>query len=179
MIRIVARTLFFLFALSFSRASFANPSDSTRNFLTDTSRATFHAQITTITQYHGAFHAAYSGLNSLASGPDDATSVTSTLFAGVRLWHGASFYFNPELGGGKGTFGGNGDCWISKWRNSANRQSSASDCYCSRILSANVCAFEFWQRPSLGRAKSIGDGCSARPLYHHAGQVRAPRFLRC
>src|SRR5205823_5779177 len=31
-----------------------------------------------------------------------AFSVTSTLFLGRKLWRGASFYFNPEVAGGKG-----------------------------------------------------------------------------
>jgi len=102
MTRIISFAAAVLFTVGFASYCIADPADTTRNFLSDTTCATFHAQITTITQYHGAFHAAYSGLNSLSSGPDDATSVTSTIFAGVRLWHGASFYFNPELAGGNG-----------------------------------------------------------------------------
>jgi high affinity Mn2+ porin len=102
MTRIIAFMMVFSLALGYTRASFANPSDSTRNFLTDTSRATFHLQLTTITQYHPAFYAAYSGKNSLDPNAEDATSVTSTIFSGVRLWHGGSIYFDPELAGGNG-----------------------------------------------------------------------------
>src|SRR5579863_1414889 len=105
MIRIAQFCLTLLFALFSANIGFANPADSTRYFLTDTSRATFHLQLTTITQYHGDFHAAYTGTNSLSPNAEEATSVTSTIFAGVRLWHGASFYFNPELAGGEGLSG--------------------------------------------------------------------------
>ena len=86
----------------FKSASYAVPTDTTRNFLTDTTRATFHLQLTTITQYHPAFNAAYNGKNSLDPNAEEATSVTSTIFVGVKLWQGASVYFNPELAGGNG-----------------------------------------------------------------------------
>ena len=102
MTRITQFPAVLLLTLCFASVGFANPSDSTRYFLTDTSRATFHFQGTTITQYHGAFAAAYSGNNSLSPNAEEATSITSTLFVGVRLWHGASVYFNPELAGGNG-----------------------------------------------------------------------------
>src|SRR5579871_4880786 len=89
-------------ALFFTGASMADPVDSTRFFLTDTTRASFHLQLTTITQYHGAFPAAYSGRNSMSPNAEAATSMTATLFAGTRLWKGAAFYFNPEMAGGQG-----------------------------------------------------------------------------
>ena len=38
----------------------------------------------------------------MSPNPESATSVTSTLFSGVRLWHGAGFYLDPELAGGQG-----------------------------------------------------------------------------
>ncbi|HVS95523.1 MAG TPA: carbohydrate porin [Puia sp.] len=62
-----------------------------------------HFQMTVIDQIHTGFHAAYSGANSFADTVEPgAVSVTSTLFLGRRLWRGASFYFNPELSGGRG-----------------------------------------------------------------------------
>ena len=62
-----------------------------------------HFQITVIAQRHLPFHSLYSGTNSLAdSAEPTATSLTSTLFLGRKLWRGASFYFNPEVSGGKG-----------------------------------------------------------------------------
>ena len=102
MTRIISFSAFLLLLVAFSGRSFATPVDSARNFLSDTTLATFHLQLTTITQYHPAFNAAYSGKNSLNSNAEEATSVTSTIFAGVKLWQGASFYFNPELAGGNG-----------------------------------------------------------------------------
>lgn len=62
-----------------------------------------HFQMTVIDQIHTDFHAAYSGNNSFADTVEPgATSVTSTLFIGRKLWKGAVFYFNPELSGGRG-----------------------------------------------------------------------------
>jgi high affinity Mn2+ porin len=63
---------------------------------------TLHFQQTTVTQGHPSFHAPYSGTNSLSPDGETETSITSTLFAGVALWPGASFYVNPELSGGSG-----------------------------------------------------------------------------
>lgn len=44
----------------------------------------------------------YSGPNSLSAHRENATSVTSTLFLGRRLWRNAALYFDPELSGGTG-----------------------------------------------------------------------------
>jgi len=65
-------------------------------------RWNFHFQSTVTTQYHPAFHAKYSGLNSLDHFDESTISVTSTIFLGARLWKGAQAYFNPELSGGTG-----------------------------------------------------------------------------
>jgi high affinity Mn2+ porin len=51
---------------------------------------------------HGAFTAPYQGDNSFWSKREVDTSITGTLFAGVRLWAGGEFYLNPEIAGGKG-----------------------------------------------------------------------------
>ena len=69
---------------------------------------TIHAQITTVFQYHPAFRADYSGINSLDNKADKALSLTSTLFIGRKLWKGASIYLNPELSGGTGLSGAHG-----------------------------------------------------------------------
>ena len=56
-----------------------------------------------------AFHAAYSGQNSLADTVEsNALSLTTTLFIGRKLWKGAAFYFNPEIAGGEGFSGAKG-----------------------------------------------------------------------
>lgn len=62
----------------------------------------FHFQTTVITQAHPAFHARYSGANSLDSTAESHSSVSMTLYFAARLWKSASVYFNPELSGGEG-----------------------------------------------------------------------------
>jgi high affinity Mn2+ porin len=62
----------------------------------------FHFQQTVITQYHPAFSAKYTGFSSLHPEEETQSSLTTTLFLGLRLWKGSSFYFNPELAGGSG-----------------------------------------------------------------------------
>jgi high affinity Mn2+ porin len=71
-------------------------------------RFNFHFQATYIYQYKPAFHAPYSGTNSLQPGEDKENSITSTLFFGVRLWKGAEIYINPEVAGGSGLSGAYG-----------------------------------------------------------------------
>ena len=64
---------------------------------------TYHFQLTVIDQNHSGFKSKYSGMNSLADSVErGANSVTSTLFLGRRLWHGAAAYFDAELSGGHG-----------------------------------------------------------------------------
>jgi high affinity Mn2+ porin len=65
-------------------------------------RFSFHFQQTIITQYKPAFSAKYSGDNSLLTGIETESSITSTLFGAARLWKGAQVFFNPEISGGAG-----------------------------------------------------------------------------
>lgn len=65
-------------------------------------RYNWHFQQTVITQYHPTFSAPYSGVNSLQPKEETQTSLTTTLFLGLRLWKHSAFYFNPELAGGAG-----------------------------------------------------------------------------
>src|SRR5580693_6378503 len=82
------------FLIGFAQQNGALLKDSTWNF---------HFQLTVISQAHPGFNAKYSGMNSLADTPEfGATSITTTLFLGKKLWRGAAFYFNPELSGGRG-----------------------------------------------------------------------------
>lgn len=62
----------------------------------------FHFQQTVITQTKPRFSAAYSGNNSLLTTHETASSLTTTLYGGARLWKGAEAYFNPEMSGGSG-----------------------------------------------------------------------------
>lgn len=68
-----------------------------------------HFQLTAVSQSHPSFHARYSGPNSLADTSEKGIlSVTTTLFAGRKLWKNAAFYFNPEIAGGAGLSGARG-----------------------------------------------------------------------
>ncbi len=64
-----------------------------------------HFQLTVIGQAHAGFHAPapLPNSNSLANSVESgATSITSTLFLGRKLWKGAAIYLNPEISGGAG-----------------------------------------------------------------------------
>jgi high affinity Mn2+ porin len=74
----------------------------------DSSRFTIHFQQTIASQAHSKFTAPYEGKNSLRMSEDPATSLTSTLFLGAKLWRNASFYINPEIAGGSGLSGTTG-----------------------------------------------------------------------
>ncbi|HMG08624.1 MAG TPA: hypothetical protein VK609_08955, partial [Mucilaginibacter sp.] len=52
-------------------------------------RFNFHFQQTVITQYKPSFGADYTGANSLLTGSETQSSITTTLFGGARLWKGA------------------------------------------------------------------------------------------
>ena len=76
----------------------AQPPDSTKP-----SDWSSHFQLTVINQIHSGFHAKYSGMNSLSDSVEPAaTSITTTLFLGRKLWKGAAIYVNPEVSGGRG-----------------------------------------------------------------------------
>lgn len=78
--------------------AFAQSPDSTK-----ASPWSVHFQLTVINQSHSGFKAAYSGTNSLADSVETgATSITTTLYLGRKLWKNAAVYFNPELSGGRG-----------------------------------------------------------------------------
>lgn len=61
-----------------------------------------HFQLTTVTQAHPRFDAAYSGRNSLSPDSEHETTVTSTLSAGVRLSRSTEVFLDGELSGGSG-----------------------------------------------------------------------------
>ena len=62
----------------------------------------FHAQLTSVSQYHPAFHADFSGPNSLNSGNRGDTTNDVTLFLGLRPWKGAEIWLDPEIDQGFG-----------------------------------------------------------------------------
>jgi high affinity Mn2+ porin len=55
-----------------------------------------HGQFTFVTQYHPAFHSAFSGPQSIARGDRSAETVSQTSYLGARLWEGAEAWANPE-----------------------------------------------------------------------------------
>jgi len=65
-------------------------------------------QATSIGQYHGKFHAPYSGPFSLQNHLERDVSLTTTIFLGLRLSNHTTLYFNPEIAGGRGFSGVNG-----------------------------------------------------------------------
>lgn len=67
-----------------------------------------HFQLTTIDQWHGSFHSPYVGPASLLPNPEEAMSLTTTVFTITRLWKNAYFFFDPEISGGKGFSGASG-----------------------------------------------------------------------
>jgi high affinity Mn2+ porin len=81
----------------FTITKFATAQDSLKN-----QRFNLHFQQTIITQYKPGFSAPYTGNNSLLTGEETQTSLTTTLFGGARLWKGMEAYFNPEMSGGAG-----------------------------------------------------------------------------
>lgn len=76
---------------------FAQSSDTLKN-----EWFSIHGQTTVINQFKPGFSAKYTGQNSLLTGEEDKTSITTTLFLGARLWRGATIFFDPELAGGYG-----------------------------------------------------------------------------
>ncbi|MBS1560032.1 MAG: carbohydrate porin [Bacteroidetes bacterium] len=61
-----------------------------------------HFQMTTVTQYHPAFSAAYSGANSMSDSSEGATSLTTTFFFTWHVSPNILVRFDPELAGGAG-----------------------------------------------------------------------------
>jgi high affinity Mn2+ porin len=63
---------------------------------------TLHFQLTTVTQNHQTIKAPYSGPKSLQQKEKPATSLTASVFAGVRLFKNTELFVNPEMAGGEG-----------------------------------------------------------------------------
>jgi high affinity Mn2+ porin len=74
----------------------------------DADLVNFHGQTTFSWQGNPAFHAPYSGPNSLLASGEGREIADATLYAGVRLWHGAELWFNPEIDQGFGLSGTHG-----------------------------------------------------------------------
>ncbi|WP_336517153.1 carbohydrate porin [Pollutibacter soli] len=90
------RYAFLIFAIILSCGVYAQRDTTLKN------RFSIHVQATVIYQYKSGFSAKYSGDNSLITADESHVSVTSTLFAGAKLWKGAVVFINPEIAGGSG-----------------------------------------------------------------------------
>jgi high affinity Mn2+ porin len=73
---------------NFSPASLADP---------ESDRWEIHGQTTFLPQGYPAFHAPYSGPNSLTPAPQLQETWSNSLFLNARLWEGGEIYYNPEL----------------------------------------------------------------------------------
>jgi high affinity Mn2+ porin len=73
---------------NFSPASLADP---------ESDRWEIHGQTTFLPQGYPAFHAPYSGPNSLTPAPQVQETWSNSLFLNARLWEGGEVYYNPEL----------------------------------------------------------------------------------
>ncbi len=65
-------------------------------------RWNLHGQFTLVKQYHPSFTSPCEGPNSLSSARNGEETTDLTLFAGIRLWNGGTFYVNPEIDKGFG-----------------------------------------------------------------------------
>jgi high affinity Mn2+ porin len=63
----------------------------------ESDRWEIHGQSTFLPQGYPAFHALYSGPNSLTPAPQLQQTWSNSLFLNARLWQGGEVYFNPEL----------------------------------------------------------------------------------
>jgi high affinity Mn2+ porin len=72
---------------------------SPKTSLTDpeSDRWEIHGQTTFLPQGYPAFHAPYSGPNSLTPAPQLQETWSNSLFLNARLWEGGEVYYNPEL----------------------------------------------------------------------------------
>ncbi len=63
----------------------------------ESDRWEIHGQTTFLPQGYPAFHAPYSGPNSLTPAPQVQETWSNSLFLNARLWEGGEVYYNPEL----------------------------------------------------------------------------------
>jgi high affinity Mn2+ porin len=63
----------------------------------ESDRWEIHGQSTFLPQGYPAFHAPYSGPNSLTPAPQLQQTWSNSLFLNARLWQGGEVYYNPEL----------------------------------------------------------------------------------
>ncbi len=74
----------------------------------DTDPLSIHGQTTFVEQGYPAFHSPYQGPNSLTGGGQGRETWDTTLYLGLRLWHGAELWIDPEVYQGFGLDGTHG-----------------------------------------------------------------------
>ncbi|MBV9238288.1 MAG: carbohydrate porin [Xanthobacteraceae bacterium] len=77
-------------------------SDAASWFAPAEDRFNVHGQATFVWQAYPAMRAPYVGSNSLPGTGQGRETFDATLFAGIRLWHGAEVWLNPEIDQGHG-----------------------------------------------------------------------------
>ena len=83
-----------------------------------------HAQTTYLPQTYPSFRSPYAGPNSLRGAAQTQATWTVTAFAGVRLWEGGEFYFDPELAQG---FGLSGTLGVAGFPNGEAQKAGAAE----------------------------------------------------
>jgi high affinity Mn2+ porin len=73
-----------------------------------TDQVNFHGQTTFVWQGYPAIRSPYAGLNSLPGSGEGRDTWDATLYAGVRLWHGAELWVDPEIDQGFGLMDSHG-----------------------------------------------------------------------
>lgn len=68
----------------------------------DLDNINFHCQTTGVAQGYPTIRSPYVGINSLPRGGQVRGAGEFTFFAGIKLWQGAEFWFNPEIDEGYG-----------------------------------------------------------------------------
>jgi hypothetical protein len=91
-----------LLATFFLRAQEPSGSAASGDFL---SKIWLSGQINAVTQYHPAFHAAYSGPSSLSSGAEIAPTWVATLYTGYAVSRNTEFFLDVESAHGAGVSG--------------------------------------------------------------------------
>jgi high affinity Mn2+ porin len=74
-----------------------NPTPQTPLTDPESNRWEIHGQTTFLPQGYPAFHAPYSGPNSLTPTPQAQETWSNSLYLNARLWDGGEVYYNPEL----------------------------------------------------------------------------------
>jgi high affinity Mn2+ porin len=113
----------FKLGLNYHFADPSQPLTASTTRLPESNDWNVHAQTTFLPQGYPAFRAPYGTSHSLPGGGQLQETWTTTLFAGLRLWEGGEFYFNPEIAQG---FGLNGTLGLAGFSNGEAQKAGAA-----------------------------------------------------